>query len=115
MFDLIPAAVAQAAAPAAPATPPPPGILEMLMPFIVLLVVFYFMLWRPQMKRQKETQQMLAQLAKGDEVVTAGGLAGRVRDLGPNYLLLEVAKGVEVKVQRSAVTQTLPRESLKAL
>ena len=115
MFELIPAAVAQAAVPAAPAAPTPPGILEMLMPFIVLIGVFYFMLWRPQMKRQKEAQEMLAQLAKGDEVVTAGGLAGRIRDLGPNYVLLEVAKGVEVKVQRSAITQTLPKESLKAL
>jgi preprotein translocase subunit YajC len=113
MFDLIPAALAQAAA--APATPQPPGILEMLMPFIVLIAVFYLMLWRPQMKRQKETQAMLAQLAKGDEVVTAGGLTGRIRDLGQNYVLLEVAKGVEVKVQRSAITLTLPKESLKGL
>jgi preprotein translocase subunit YajC len=116
MFPLIAAAHAQVpATPVGPAAASPPGILEMLLPFIVVLAVFYFMLWRPQMQRQKETAAMLAQLAKGDEVVTAGGLTGRIRDLGPNFVLLEVSRGVEVKVQRSAITQTLPKDSLKAL
>jgi len=115
MIELIPAAHAQVPAVTPIASPPPPGILDMLLPFIVVLAVFYFLLWRPQIKRQKEAAAMLAQLAKGDEVVTAGGLTGRIRDLGPNFVLLEVSRGVEVKVQKSAITQTLPKDSLKAL
>lgn len=116
MFDLISSAHAQVpATPATSAAPPPPGMLEMLLPFLVVLAVFYFMLWRPQMKRQKETATMLSQLAKGDEVVTVGGLTGRIRDLGANFVLLEVSRGVEVKVQKTAITQTLPKDSLKGL
>jgi preprotein translocase subunit YajC len=112
MFPLISAAEAQAAA---GPVPPAPGILEMFLPFFILMGVFYFLLWRPQMQRQKELRSLLEQLAKGDEVVTAGGLTGRIRDLGPNYVLLEVAKAVEVKVQKSAITQVLPKDSLKGL
>ena len=98
-----------------PASPPPPGRVDFMLPFVLLLGVFYFMLWRPQMQRQKEVSNLLEQLTKGDEVLTSGGLTGRIRDLGPNYVLLEVAKGVEVKLQKGAITQVLPKDSLKGL
>ncbi len=84
-------------------------------PLIILVVLFYFMLIRPQMKRSKEHKDMLGKLAKGDEVITSGGLAGVVREIGENYLTVEIADNVPVKVQRSAVVSVLPKGSLKSL
>lgn len=84
-------------------------------PLIVLLVLFYFMLIRPQMKRSKEHKDMLGKLAKGDEVITGGGLAGVVREIGENYLTVEIADNVLVKMQRSAIVSVLPKGSLKSL
>ena len=84
-----------------------------LLPLVLMFVVLYFIMIRPQMKRQKEHKAMIEALAKGDEVVTAGGLAGKVSKLGDNYLSLEIADAVEVQVQRSAVTQVLPKGTLK--
>lgn len=84
-----------------------------LLPLVLMFVVLYFVMIRPQMKRQKEHRSMVEALAKGDEVATAGGLVGRVTRLGDTYLGVEVAPGVEVQVQRTAVTQVLPRGSLK--
>jgi len=84
-------------------------------PLILIFIVFYFLLIRPQSKRQKEHKQMIAELGKGDEVVTSGGLYGKVTDLGDSFVQLEVAEGVEVKVQRHAVTATLPKGSGKSL
>ncbi len=78
-----------------------------------MFVVLYFIMIRPQMKRQKEHRAMIEALAKGDEVATAGGLLGRVTRLGEGSLHLEIANGVEVQVQRSAVTQVLPKGSVK--
>ena len=106
---LIPAAHAQAAG--APA--PQGGGLSMLVFPIVLIAVMYFVMIRPQMKRQKEARAMLDALAKGDEVATAGGLLGRISVLGDQFLTLEIANGVEIKVQRSAVVQVLPKGSYK--
>lgn len=97
---------------AAPAAPNP---LFQFAPLLILIVIFYFMLIRPQMKRTKEHRQMLTSLAKGDEAVTSGGLAGRVTHIGENYISLEVAEGVAIKVQKSAVTSVLPKGTLKAL
>ena len=85
------------------------------LPLIVLLVLFYFMLIRPQMKRSKEMREMLGKLAKGDEVITNGGLAGTVREIGENYLTVEIADNVTVKLQKSAVASVLPKGSLKQL
>jgi len=68
---------------------------------------------RPQMKRQKEARAMVEALAKGDEVVTAGGMLGRISKLGDTYLGVEIAQGVEVQVQRSAVAQVLPKGTIK--
>jgi preprotein translocase subunit YajC len=82
---------------------------------LLLLVLFYFMLIRPQMKRSREHKDMLGKLAKGDEIVSASGLAGVVREIGENYLTVEIAEGVTVKMLKSAVTSVLPKGSLKSL
>ncbi len=86
------------------------GPLPML---VIMLVAMYFLIIRPQQKKSKETRAMLDALAKGDEVVTAGGILGKVTKLGDSHLGLEVAEGVELQVQRSAVVQVLPKGSIK--
>lgn len=89
------------------------GGLMSFLPLIVIFVIFYFLLIRPQTKRAKEHREMVAKLGKGDEVVTSGGILGRVTDLEDAYLTVEVANGVAVKVQRHAVTQVLPKGTIK--
>ena len=84
-----------------------------LLPLVLMFVVLYFIMIRPQMKRQKEHKAMVDALAKGDEVVTAGGLYGKISKVGESNLHIEVAEGVEVMVQRQAVTQVLPKGSIK--
>jgi preprotein translocase subunit YajC len=84
-----------------------------LLPLILMFVVLYFIMIRPQMKRQKEHKAMVDAMAKGDEVVTAGGLYGKISRVGESNLHIEVAEGVEVMVQRQAVTQVLPKGSIK--
>lgn len=84
-----------------------------MLPLVLMFVVLYFVMIRPQMKRQKEHRTMIEALAKGDEVATAGGLLGKVTRLGDVYLGVEIANGVEVQVQRSAVVQVLPKGSIK--
>jgi len=78
-----------------------------------MFVVLYFVMIRPQMKKQKEHRSMIEALAKGDEIATAGGLLGKVVKLGDSHLTLEIATGVEVQLQRSAVVQVLPKGSIK--
>jgi len=84
-----------------------------MLPLVLMFVVLYFVMIRPQMKRQKEHKAMIEALAKGDDVVTSGGLLGKVAKLDENFVNLEVASGVEIKVQRSAVVQVLPKGSVK--
>lgn len=84
-----------------------------MLPLVLMFVVLYFVMIRPQMKRQKEARAMIDALAKGDEVATAGGLLGKIAVLGEQYLTLEISEGVEVKVQRSAVVQVLPKGAIK--
>ncbi len=84
-----------------------------MLPLVLMFVVLYFVMIRPQMKKQKEHRAMIEALAKGDEVATAGGLLGKVTRLGEGSLSLEIASGVEVQVQRSAVVQVLPKGSIK--
>jgi preprotein translocase subunit YajC len=100
------------AADPAPAGAPGGGFMSFL-PLIIIFVIFYFLLIRPQQKRAKEHRTMVQALGKGDEVATTGGLLGRVTELDDNYLTLEVASGVMVKVQRHAVSQVLPKGTLK--
>ena len=98
----------------AQAAPQGDPFMSLLFP-IALLVLFYFMLIRPQMKRSREQRDMLGKLAKGDEVITGGGLTGVVRELGENFISVEIADNVTVKLQKSAVMSVLPKGSLKQL
>lgn len=84
-----------------------------MLPLVLMFVVLYFVMIRPQMKRQKEHRAMIDALAKGDEVATAGGVLGRVTKLGDTFIGVEIASGVEIQVQRSAVVQVLPKGTLK--
>jgi preprotein translocase subunit YajC len=85
------------------------------LPIILLFVILYFLMIRPQMKRSKEQKAMIEALQKGDEVVTAGGLVGRITKLGEQYLTLEIAPNTEIVLQRSAVQVPLPKGTLKTL
>lgn len=86
-----------------------------LLPLLLFAVVFYFLLIRPQSKRQKDHKRMVEALAKGDEVVTMGGIAGRIIDMGDNFIMIEIAEGVQIKVRRAAVESVMPKGSLKEL
>jgi preprotein translocase subunit YajC len=83
-------------------------------PIVVLFVAFYFLLIRPQTKKAKEHREMVAKLAVGDEVVTAGGILGRVTEAGETFVTVEIAKGVEIKVQRVQVSQLMPKGTFKS-
>ena len=100
-------------APAAAAEGGLMGSLTGMLPLVLMFVVLYFIMIRPQMKKQKEHKAMIDALAKGDEVVTAGGLLGRVTQVAESFVSLEVSSGVEVQCQRSAVVQVLPKGSIK--
>jgi preprotein translocase subunit YajC len=107
-FQLAP--VLAQAAPAQPAG----GGMQMILMMVVLFGLMYFMMIRPQMKRQKEHRAMVAALARGDEVVTTGGIAGRVEEVGETFITVEIAANVKVKVQKGSVQQVLPKGSLKS-
>ena len=109
MSFLIDDAIAQAADAA------PQGGLMGFLPLMILFVAFYFFLIRPQMKRQREHQKLIQGLQKGDEVVTSGGLLGRITEVGDHYVKAEIAKGMEVKIQRSAVSSILPKGTIKEI
>jgi preprotein translocase subunit YajC len=111
-FVFISQAYAQAAPPAAAAESPLSSLTSML-PLVLMFVVLYFVMIRPQMKRQKEAKAMIEALAKGDEVVTAGGMLGKVTKLNESFLSIEIASNVEVQVQRTAVVQVLPKGTVK--
>jgi preprotein translocase subunit YajC len=83
------------------------------LPLILIFVVFYFLLIRPQSKKAKEHREMTAALAKGDEVVTSGGLLGRITRVGENFVELEVSEGMTVKVQRPAIANLMPKGTIK--
>ena len=80
-----------------------------MLPLVLMFGVLYFIMIRPQMKRQKEHKAMIEALAKGDEVITSGGMIGRIAKLGETYAHVEISTGVEIQVQRSAVVQVLPK------
>lgn len=106
-------AIAQTA-PAAAAGNSAESTLFSLLPLVLMFVVLYFIMIRPQMKKQKEHKAMIDAIAKGDEVVIAGGVLGRVAKVGDSYLHVEVAGGVELQVQRPAVVQVLPKGTYSA-
>ncbi|MEO8809822.1 MAG: preprotein translocase subunit YajC [Rhodanobacter sp.] len=106
-FPISPVIAQAAAAPAG-------GGMSMIIMMVVLFGLMYFMMIRPQMKRQKEHRALISALAKGDEVVTNGGLAGRVEEVGETFITVEIAANVKVKLQKGAVQQVLPKGSLKS-
>ncbi len=106
--------ISDALAQTAGGAPAGPSTLGSLLPLIIMIVLFWFLLLRPQMKRQKEHRNMLAALAKGDEVVTNGGLMGKVVEVGESVVELEVADNLVVKVQKPAIAQVLPKGSVEA-
>ena len=91
------------------------GNLMSFLPIILMFVVLYFLMIRPQMKRQKEQKSMMDALAKNDEVVTAGGVLGKVVKVTDAYVTLEISTGTEIVVQKSAITMLLPKGSIKAI
>jgi len=93
----------------------PGGDVMTFLPMIAIFVVFYFLLIRPQQKRAKETRAMLEALQKGDEIITAGGIVGRIAKLNEQYATVEIAPNVEISVQRAAISQLLPKGTVKAL
>ncbi|CAD5108027.1 preprotein translocase subunit YajC [Zestomonas carbonaria] len=111
MSFLIPAAYADAAAPAAG----PAGTGFEWVFLVGFLVIFYLMIWRPQAKRAKEHKNLLGSLQKGDEVVTSGGIAGKVTKVADDFVVVEVSDNVELKFQKGAIAATLPKGTLKAI
>lgn len=109
----ISSAFAQTAPAAAAAGTDMQSSLMSMLPLVLMFVVLYFVMIRPQMKKQKEHRTMIDALAKGDEIATAGGLLGKVSKLTESTITLEIANGVEVQLQRSAVVQVLPKGSIK--
>lgn len=105
--------ISEAFAQAAPAAASTESSLLSLLPLVLMFVVLYFIMIRPQMKRQKEHKAMIEALAKGDEVVIGGGVLGRVTKLGDSIVNVEVAGGVELQVQRPSIVQVLPKGTFK--
>lgn len=93
----------------------PESSLMSFLPIIIMFAVLYFLMIRPQMKRQKEQKSMIEALAKGDEVIAAGGLVGKVTKVGDAYVTLEVANGTEIVVQKGAIATLLPKGTVKEL
>lgn len=93
----------------------PTGGFMQLLPMILMFVVLWFLMIRPQMKKAKEHKALLAGLTKGDEVVTQGGIVGKVTKVGENYVSVEIAEGTEVVVQKPAIGLVLPKGTLKSL
>lgn len=100
-------------APAAAANGSMASSLMNMLPLVLMFVVLYFIMIRPQMRKQKEARAMLDALAKGDEVVTAGGLLGKITAISDSSISLQIANGVEVQMQRNAVVQVLPKGTIK--
>jgi len=90
-----------------------PGGLLSFLPLILIFIVFYFLLIRPQMKRAKEHRKLVAELSVGDEVVTNGGLLGRLTKVGESFVTMELADNVQIKVQRHAISSVMPKGTIK--
>ncbi len=99
---------------AAPAAEQPDPFMSFL-PLILIFVVFYFLLIRPQTKRQKEHREMVAALQKGDEVTTAGGLLGKITEVKDSFVKIEIASNVEVTVQKHTVSAVMPKGTIKSV
>lgn len=104
----------ETAAHAAEAGRPGPGMIDFVL-ILGFVAIFYFLLWRPQAKRRKEHQALMSSLNKGDEIVTAGGMVGQITKVEDDFIKLQVAPNIEVRMQKSAVGATLPKGTLKSL
>lgn len=100
-------AYAQSAPVAAPGVPKQPGTLEMFLPFIIIFGIFYFLIIRPQVKRQKDHQKFVTELKKGDEVLTSGGILGTIEGLTDQFVTLEISQGVKIRILRAQITSTM--------
>ena len=109
MNALIPSAWAQASAPSSTS-----GQIAPLLMMVVFIAIFYFLLIRPQQKKTKDHQAMVAKLSVGDEVVTNGGMLGKITEVGESFVTLEVADGVRIKVQKFQVSALMPKGTLKS-
>ncbi len=107
--------ISDAYAQAAPAAQQQPDPILSMLPLVLIFVLLYFVMIRPQSKRAKEHKKMVEGLAKGDEIVTNGGIVGRVTEVGDNFIAVEISDGVTVKLQRQAVATVLPKGSAKTL
>lgn len=94
-------------------TQPPNTLTTLLLP-VAFIAIMYFLMIRPQMKRAKEHKAMVAGLSVGDEVIVGGGIAGTIRALGDSFVTVEIASGVQVRVQRGAIANVLPKGTLKS-
>lgn len=94
--------------------PPSGGMISML-PLFVLFVVFWFFLIRPQMKQAKEHKNMVGSLSKGDEVATNGGILGKIKEIGDNFIVLEIDKEIHIKIQKNAISTVFPKGTMKTL
>jgi preprotein translocase subunit YajC len=92
----------------------PTGGLMSFLPLIIIFVIFYFLLIRPQMKRAKEHKKLVSELGNGDEVVTNGGLLGRITNVGESFVTVEVSDNVQIKVQRQAIASVMPKGTVKS-
>ena len=92
-----------------------PGAMSQIFLLVGFVVIFYFMLWRPQSKRAKEHRELVAGISKGDEVVIGGGLVGRITKVSDEFVVMEVAEGTEVNVQKASVVAVLPKGTIKSI
>jgi preprotein translocase subunit YajC len=93
----------------------PAGGSSFLFMMLIFIAIFFFLVIRPQMRQQKEHKKMMEALGKGDEVVTTGGLLGRITEVGDNFIVMEIAKDTEVKIQKNAISAIMPKGTLKTL
>ncbi|KZY33383.1 preprotein translocase subunit YajC [Oleiphilus sp. HI0081] len=99
----------------APVSPQGPSAMMQLVFFGGFILIFYFLMWRPQSKRAKEHRNLVSELSKGDEIVTNGGIAGKVTKVSEEFVKVEVSEGVEMNIQKVAVASALPKGTLKGI
>jgi preprotein translocase subunit YajC len=105
----------QAFADPAGASPMGSGAMSQILLLVAFMAIFYFMILRPQSKRAKDHQQLVGGLQKGDEIITTGGLLGRIKEVNDNFFVVVLSEGIEVFVQRQAVTTSVPKGTMKSL
>jgi len=99
----------------APVQPEGPSAIMQLVFFGGFILIFYFLMWRPQSKRAKEHKNLVSELSKGDEVITNGGIAGKISKVSEDFIRVEIAEGVEIKIQKVAIASALPKGTLKSI